>query len=120
MASDLEVVAAIGIAYLSYKKIKNRAGKVRRVWVKEWLANRETKSAYRNILSELYLIDKEEFRRYLRINTESYEELIEKLRPLITKQTTVMRKPISAEERLAVTLRYFSFLFVSYLVTSHW
>ena len=38
------------------------------------------------------------------MNTDIYAELLEKLRPLITKQTTMMRKP--AEERLAVTLRF--------------
>ena len=50
--------------------------------------------------------DEEEFRRYLWINTEAYTELIEKVRPVITKKTTFMRKPISAEEKLAVTLRF--------------
>ena len=33
-------------------------------------------------------------------------KFLEKVRPYITKQTTVLEKPISAEEKLAVTLRY--------------
>ena len=35
--------------------------------------NRNDKSAYNNIYSELLVTDKEEFRRYLRMNTTSYE-----------------------------------------------
>ena len=36
----------------------------------------------------------------------SFQKLIEKVRPFITKQTTKFRTPIPAEERLAITLRY--------------
>ena len=35
----------------------------------------------------------------------SFQELLEKVRPCIQKKTTNMRKPISAEEKLALTLR---------------
>ena len=41
--------------------------------MKPWPKNRNDKSAYNNIYSELLLTDKEEFRRYLRMNTTSYE-----------------------------------------------
>ena len=41
--------------------------------MKPWLKNRNDKSAYNNKFSELLLTDKEEFRRYLQINTTSYE-----------------------------------------------
>ena len=40
------------------------------------------------------------------MNTATFEELVEKLRPFITKQTTRLRKPISAEEQVAITIRY--------------
>ena len=35
-----------------------------------------------------------------------FQELLEKVRPFITKKTTNMRSPISVEEKLAITLRY--------------
>ena len=41
--------------------------------MKSWPKNRNDKSAYNNIYSELLVTDKEEFRRYLRMNTTSYE-----------------------------------------------
>ena len=39
------------------------------------------------------------------MNTDTFQYLLEKTR-LLTKQTTVMRVPISPEEQLAVTLRF--------------
>ena len=50
--------------------------------------------------------DGEEMRRTLRMPVAVYNELLELLRPAITKQTTNYRSPISAEERLAITMRY--------------
>ena len=98
---------ALGLSYIGYKKIKKKKEKRRRkvVWMKPWLATRELKSMYGNILAELRLHDEERFRRYLMINTVPYTELLEKVRPVITKKTTFMRKPISsAEKKLAVNL----------------
>jgi hypothetical protein len=43
---------------------------------------------------------------YLRMDDETYMELLHLITILITKQDTRMRKAISADERLAVTLRY--------------
>ena len=40
---------------------------------KPWLKNRLRTSAYQNIFRELRLKDKEEFRRYLRMKTETYQ-----------------------------------------------
>ena len=41
--------------------------------MKSWLKSRLCTGAYQNIFKELRLKDKEEFRRYLRINTETYQ-----------------------------------------------
>ena len=40
--------------------------------MKPWLKNRRETSAYSNILQELRLQDQEEFRKYLRMNTDTY------------------------------------------------
>ena len=40
------------------------------------------------------------------MSPESYDHLLELLKPLISKKNTKFREPISAEIRLAVTLRY--------------
>ena len=45
----------------------------RRIWVKDWLLRRSRKSVYYNIVSELRLTDRYEYRKYLRMNTETFE-----------------------------------------------
>ena len=53
--------------------IIKKSKRPKNIWMKPWLQNRNDKSAYNNIFSELLLTDKEEFRRYLRMNPTSYE-----------------------------------------------
>ena len=48
----------------------------------------------------------EDFRRTTRMGPGVHHELLELLRPHITRQRTNFREPISAEERLSLTLRY--------------
>jgi len=45
----------------------------RKVWVKSWLANKDGKGAYANILQEIQLTDSENFRKYLRMNIETFQ-----------------------------------------------
>ena len=40
-----------------------------------------------------------------RMDVEKFEELLQKVSPLISKQSTYMREPISAEQKLVITLR---------------
>ena len=58
--------------HLENKAIKKRIEK-KSVWVKPWLSNRDSTGAFGNIFAELWLQDEEEFRRYLRMNTETYQ-----------------------------------------------
>ena len=83
------LVIASGFVLLreKVKKEKNRS-----CWSKPWLS--PTKGAYNMILNELRLVDKEDFRKYLRMNTETFEELLSIVEVGITKQTTRLRKPI--------------------------
>ena len=88
-------------------RIQRKKKRVKRtIWVKQWLAAREQQSSYYNILQELRVQDAENYRKYLRMNVETFTYLLEKVRPQITLRVTNLRKPISAEEQLAVTLRF--------------
>lgn len=42
----------------------------------------------------------------MRMSPESFDFLLSKVGPLINKQATRLRQPISAAERLALTIRY--------------
>ena len=43
----------------------------RRTWARDWLLKRKEKGAYNGIINELRLTDKEDFRKFLRMNTET-------------------------------------------------
>ncbi|KAG8177535.1 hypothetical protein JTE90_023440 [Oedothorax gibbosus] len=61
-----------------------------------------------NLMKELALEDPEGYRRYLRMDTETFELLLSYVAPSITKRDTNMREAIPAAERLAITLRFFA------------
>ena len=46
------------------------------------------------------------FSRYMRMSPERFDYLLSLVSPLISKHTTKLREPISAAERLALTLRF--------------
>ena len=50
--------------------------------------------------------DEEHYKNYLRMDLETFEELVSKLEPLLKKKDTRMRNAISPGEQLAVTLRF--------------
>ena len=52
------------------KKRKNRK---KRIWTREWLLQRPHKGAYNGILTDLPLTDQEDFRKFLRMNTETFQ-----------------------------------------------
>ena len=93
--------AAIIIAAALKKKRKKRLG-----CVKTWLLKRDKKGAYNNIIQELRFEDVENYKRYLRMNTETFEELLHRVTPLLEKKSTTMRKPLRVAEKLACTLRF--------------
>ena len=61
---------------------------------------------YQNLLQEMQIEEVGEFRNFLRMTPEMFQELLEGLRPAISKKDTNYRKAIPPEIRLAATLRY--------------
>ena len=66
----LMIITAGGLL-LSKKHAKKR--RKRRVWVRPWIEKRERKGAYYSIIADLRLTDKEDFRKYLRMNTATFQ-----------------------------------------------
>ena len=77
----------------------------RRMWVKDWIGKRNI-FTHVNLLNEIKKTDVDDFQRYFRMDEKAYYKLLEMVRPYITKQDTIMRESISANERLSITLRY--------------
>ena len=101
---DALLIASTGIVLaltLGKKKCKKRC-----TWIRTWLARRDEKGVYNNLIQEMRLEDNESFHRYLRMNTATFDHLLELVTPLLQKQSTFMCKPLSVNEKLACTLRY--------------
>ena len=77
----------------------------RKVWVKRMFQRRQSKGSYSSLLRELRDEDPHSFRAYLRMDIDTFDYLLHLLIPHISGCERY-RKPISAHERLAVTLRY--------------
>ncbi|XP_043212254.1 putative nuclease HARBI1 [Amphibalanus amphitrite] len=80
----------------------------RRQWVRPVLLRREQCGEFHTLVQELRQHDPEGHRRYFRMSVIEFDEILVKIEPAITKQTTHLRDPIPAAERLAVTLRFFA------------
>ena len=61
--------------------------------------------SYSNLLEELKLYP-DDWYNYLRIDMNTYHELLNTVAPFIQRQDTCMRKAIILHERLSATLRY--------------
>ena len=80
--------------------------KRRSCWVQPWLSRRYELGAYDTLMLELANEDLEGYVAFQRMAPDLFNELLFLVTPYIQKTETVMRKPISAGARLAITLRY--------------
>ena len=76
------------------------------MWVRPWLLQREERGAYHNIMAELYATDIPGFTNFMRMTPEFFEMIKTRLEPRLARQATNYRAPISAGEKLALTIRY--------------
>ena len=70
-----DALIAIICSMIGYRIIfnKKRKKKVeRKIWVKQWLCGRDVKGAYNALLSELSLTHREDYRRFMRMNHETF------------------------------------------------
>lgn len=116
-SDDEEALAAfvvLGSIYLLQKKndrknqLKRKRAQ-RKLWVRDWAEKRNVEGAYAKLLPELRSGDdgeKKLYRDFLRMSDECFNQLLDMVAPLITKQNTKFRQAISAGERLALTLNY--------------
>ena len=74
------------------------------MWVKPWIQQRDDSGAYTTIMAELYDIDIPGFRNFIRMTTEFFEMLKQRLAPRLTKQTTNWREPLSVGLKIALHL----------------
>ncbi|CAI6376995.1 unnamed protein product [Macrosiphum euphorbiae] len=80
------------------KKTK-QSRRPRRKWSRKWLLKKREFS-HINLLRELRN-EPNDWRNYLRMDEETYVELLKLVSPFIVKKDTVMRKAISTREALS-------------------
>lgn len=83
-----------------------KTAKARSCWVKPWLLRRTQFGQYERLMVELAAEDRTAFRNFLRVDPELFQELLDRVGPIIEKKDTFMRKALEPGLRLAITLRY--------------
>ena len=80
--------------------------KKRSCWVRPYLRRRQDHGCFANLMPELAAEDPNLYKNFLRIDEQTYNELVERVRPLIQKHATFWREPLDVGLRVAVTLRF--------------
>lgn len=76
----------------------------RQFWVHPMVSNRFSTGYFGNIYSQLRSYPTKFF-NFTRMSVPLFDDLLERLRPRLTRMDTVMRSSVSPEERMLVTLR---------------
>lgn len=85
---------------------ENRRKKRRRMWVRKWLLRRPRLGQYTKLMNELKREDTKAFRNFIRMDYDTFSEILDRITGRITKTANNYRKPLSAGIKLAITLRY--------------
>lgn len=109
LQQDLFVRMALALLlyyYWLHKDEKNNKRRERSVWVRPIYRKRKAQGQFHHLAKELKLEGDGDFKEYIRMTKSQYDTLLELVKPKIEKKTTFFREPISASERLLVTLRF--------------
>ena len=82
---------------------------IRSCWTRPWLTEerRRQYGHYTSLLdTQLRFEDRSAFRNFTRLTPEVFDDILERVAPVIQKQQTNYRHPLSAGLKLAITLRY--------------
>jgi len=77
-----------------------------RVWVRPWIGRRMELGLYDRLMVELRNEDPRAFHNFMRMPPAMYDEIVERLTPLLLKQTTNWRAPLDPGLKVALTLRH--------------
>lgn len=77
-----------------------------RIWVRDWIRRRPDLGMYDRLMVELRNEDPRAFHNFMRMPPAMYDEIVARLTPALTKQTTNYREPLEPGLKVAVTLRH--------------
>ncbi|XP_064100879.1 putative nuclease HARBI1 [Macrobrachium nipponense] len=84
---------------------RKKDGRAGWIWGREWLTQWQLHGDYDQLLQELNKEDRKGHKNFLRIYPELFEEMVERLTPLLKKNTN-MRRAQEVGLKLVVTLRH--------------
>lgn len=92
------------IMYLVHRRHRRNKYRHRRFWVHPINLQRNEVGAF-NTLYPCLITDSQKFFNYFRMTISTFEDLLQRIKPYIARQNTLMRDAIRPAEMLAVTLR---------------
>ena len=102
---EIATVATTALLTVLLARSRQKKRRKRKVWVKPWIASRETDGAFHKLMKDLEK-DVDSLNNYLRMDLPAFEELLGNTGKYLQKKDTVFRNSISPAEQLAVTLRF--------------
>ena len=78
----------------------------RKVWTRAWILRRKQFGLYDQLMVELRNEDQTEFCNFMRMPPEMFDEILIRIRHIISKKRTWYREPIEPGLKLAITLRH--------------
>ena len=92
--ADFEECVALYVCILCTLILRRRLRRLRvrprRMWSRAWLQRRRARSCYNTLLQELRVEDIDEYKNYMRMSKETFNMLLEKVRPYIEKQESLL------------------------------
>ena len=95
------------IFQLLRRRIQRRQNKYKKsFWIRRIYEERQEKGEFHLLVKDLRLFDHLYFFKCFRMSPSTFEKLLSWVGPFLTKQETNMREPVSASERLCLTLKF--------------
>ena len=100
------VVVVAAILKRELKRKERERKRRRTVWVKSWIQKRQQSGASATLLRELRDEDPLSYRNILRMNPTQFDCLLQMVHDMIQRKDTKLRRSITAQTKLEITLRY--------------
>ncbi|CAI6376435.1 unnamed protein product [Macrosiphum euphorbiae] len=94
-----------GATFIIMNSLIKKKKQKRRWWITQLFKNRDEHGGL-SLINDLLFQESGQFENFVRMAYSDFKYLVSLIRPQVEKKTTHWRKPISVEERLAVTLRF--------------
>jgi hypothetical protein len=97
-------VVVIVVRRRKLRKLQN--ARIKRLWIRPWIARRPDYGMYERLMVELEKEDRPGYKNFVRVYPEVFRQLIILVSPYIQRRNTNMRPAIPVALRLALTLRF--------------